>query len=53
MKKKTRESVEIQYQPMPKDFWNHLYNPITGMPYSVRDRSYQNKYHKTHDILKR
>jgi len=51
MKKKTRESVEIQYEPMPNDFWNHSYNPITGMPYSVRDKSYRNKYHKTYNTL--
>ena len=48
----TRNKVESEFQPMPIDFWNHLYNPITGLPFSIRDKLYSSKkYYKTYDVL--
>ncbi len=54
---KKKNNVEIQYPAMPVDFWNHMYNPITGFPYSKRQLTYieksSKKYYKTHDILEK
>lgn len=50
-----KNRVESEFDPMPVEFWNHMYNPITGFPYSKRQLTYNEKrskkYHKTYDIL--
>jgi hypothetical protein len=53
----TKNKLESEFEPMPTDFWNHLYNPISGHPYSKRQLTYtekkSRKYFKTYDVLEK
>jgi len=46
---------DSDFPEMPKAFWNHPYNPITGFHYTKRNQTpmrAEEKYNKKYEILK-